>query len=73
MEFRSRVLHLSTWRSNQKHEKHDPPMTDEAPVQRRGQVLRRNLGLLTADGAVWAVMTGTAEWQFALFALALGL
>ena len=27
----------------------------------------------TADGALWAIMTGTGEWQFVLFALAIGL
>lgn len=38
----------------------------------RPVVLRRNLRLLVADGACWALMTGTAEWQFVLFALAIG-
>ena len=44
------------------------PRTNE-----RATTLRRNLRLLTADGALWAVMTGTGEWQFVLFALAIGL
>ena len=39
----------------------------------RGSILRRDLKLLTTDGACWAVMSGAAEWQFALFALAIGL
>ncbi|MBB49097.1 MAG: hypothetical protein CMJ33_11280 [Phycisphaerae bacterium] len=50
-------------------------MTDVTHSDRSGRfgALRRNLRLLTADGATWAIMTGTAEWQFALFALAIGL
>ena len=44
-----------------------------APVTERAATLRRNLRLLTADGALWSVMTGTGEWQFVLFALAIGL
>ena len=44
-----------------------------APVTERATTLRRNLRLLTADGALWAIMTGTGEWQFVLFALAIGL
>ena len=39
----------------------------------RSQALRRDLRLLNTDGACWAVMSGAAEWQFALFALAIGL
>ncbi len=39
----------------------------------RAVALRRDLRLLTADGALWAIMTGTGEWQFVLFALAIGL
>jgi MFS family permease len=39
----------------------------------RSRVLRRDLRLLTADGACWAVMSGAGEWQFALFVLAIGL
>ncbi|MCH2144191.1 MAG: MFS transporter [Phycisphaerales bacterium] len=39
----------------------------------RARRLRRDLRLLTTDGACWAVMSGAAEWQFALFALAIGL
>ncbi len=39
----------------------------------RSAMLRRNLKLLTTDGACWAVMSGAAEWQFTLFALAIGL
>ena len=45
-------------------------MTDVTHSDRRSGALRRNLRLLTVDGATWAIMTGTAEWQFALFALA---
>jgi hypothetical protein len=40
-----------------------------ASVQRR----RRDFTLLKADGVCWSVMTGAGEWQFVLFALALGL
>lgn len=40
-----------------------------ARVQRR----RRDFRLLTGDGACWAVMTGSGDWQFILFALAVGL
>ena len=41
--------------------------------QSRGPRLRRDLRLLISDGACWATMSGAAEWQFALFALAIGL
>ena len=34
---------------------------------------RRDLRLLVGDGVAWAVMTGAGEWQFVLFALALGM
>ena len=44
-----------------------------APNEPRSTILRRNLRLLVGDGACWALMTGTAEWQFVLFALAIGL
>jgi MFS family permease len=47
-------------------------MTPTPPAS-RSVVLRRDLKLLTTDGACWAVMSGAAEWQFALFALAIGL
>lgn len=39
----------------------------------RSKELRRNLRFLVGDGVCWAVMTGTGEWQFVLFALAIGL
>ena len=39
----------------------------------RRQALRGDLRYLTGDGVCWAVMTGAGEWQFVLFALALGL
>ncbi len=34
---------------------------------------RRDLRLLVGDGVAWAVMTGAGEWQFVLFALAIGM
>lgn len=40
-----------------------------ASVSRR----RRDFRLLTGDGTCWAIMTGSGDWQFVLFALAVGL
>ena len=34
---------------------------------------RRDLRLLKGDGTCWAIMTGSGDWQFVLFALAVGL
>lgn len=42
-------------------------------MSRRRHVLRRDLRFLVGDGVAWAMMTGAGEWQFVLFALALGL
>ena len=39
----------------------------------RRQSLRKDLRFLVGDGVCWAVMTGAGEWQFVLFALALGM
>ena len=52
---------------------YDLLLMPRANATQRAATLRRNLRLLTADGALWAVMTGTGEWQFVLFALAIGL
>ena len=37
------------------------------------QPIRRDLRFLIGDGVAWAVMTGAGEWQFVLFALAIGM
>ncbi|MCP4893558.1 MAG: MFS transporter, partial [Actinomycetales bacterium] len=34
---------------------------------------RRDLRLLVVDGSCYSMMTGAGEWQFVLFALALGM
>ena len=41
----------------------------KASVQRQ----RRDIRIMNADGVCWSIMTGAGEWQFVLFALALGL
>ncbi|MCP4893327.1 MAG: MFS transporter, partial [Actinomycetales bacterium] len=40
-----------------------------ASIHRR----RRDLRLLVVDGSCYSMMTGAGEWQFVLFALALGM
>ncbi len=42
-------------------------------TRRRPPFRRQDLRLLVGDGIAWSIMTGAGEWQFVLFALALGL
>ncbi|MCP4743623.1 MAG: hypothetical protein GY871_15570, partial [Actinomycetales bacterium] len=47
----------------------DNPRMSFASIHRR----RRDLRLLVVDGSCYSMMTGAGEWQFVLFALALGM